>query len=101
MSTSSFYRNVCSSDALLRVRSLAGMLGFYRDVLGFRVITSAAGRAELSTTGELPALLVLEEHAEAPNRAAGTPGPGHRCECTICRQHLTAWKTPPLAVPNS
>ena len=77
MSSSSFFRNVCLSDALLRVRSLAGTLGFYRDVLGFRAITSAAGRAELSTTGEFPALLALEEHPEAPNRAAGTPGLFH------------------------
>jgi len=77
MVSSSFFRNVCLSDALLRVRSLAGTLGFYRGVLGLRVITSDPQRAELSANGDLPALLVLEEHVEAPARAHGTPGLFH------------------------
>jgi catechol 2,3-dioxygenase len=72
-----FFRNVCLSDALLRVRSLAGTLGFYRGVLGLRVISSSPQRAELSANGDLPALLVLEEHVEAPARAPGTPGLFH------------------------
>jgi catechol 2,3-dioxygenase len=77
MASSSFFRNVCPSDALLRVRSLAGTIGFYRDVLGMRVITLDGRRAELSATGDLPALLVLEERAEAPPRARGAPGLFH------------------------
>jgi catechol 2,3-dioxygenase len=77
MVSSSFFRNVCLSDALLRVRSLAKTLGFYRDGLGLRVVASDTRRAELSASGELPALIVLEEHAGAPPRARGTPGLFH------------------------
>lgn len=54
---------------MLRVRSLAETLGFYRDGLGLRVVASDTRRAELSADGDLPALIVLEEHAEARTRA--------------------------------
>jgi catechol 2,3-dioxygenase len=77
MVTSSFFRNVCLSDALLRVRSSAEALGFYRDGLCFRVVASDSRRAKLSADGDLPALIVLEEHAEAPARVRGTPGLFH------------------------
>jgi hypothetical protein len=77
MVSSSFFRNVCLSDALLRVRSLARMLDFYRGVLGLRVIRADPQRAELSANGDLPVLLVLEEHVAAPARAYGTPGLFH------------------------
>ena len=77
MVSSSFFRNVCLSDALLRVRSLAKTLGFYRDGLGLRVIASDPRRAQLSASGDPPALIVLEEHAEAPARARGAPGLFH------------------------
>jgi len=73
MSSSPFFRNVSLSDAVLRVRSLAETLRFYRDCLGLRAITANAQRAELSASGEPPALIVLEEHAEAPERLMGTP----------------------------
>ena len=77
MVSSSFFRNVCLSEALLRVRSLAETLGFYRDGLGLRAVASDTRRAELSADGDLPALIVLEEHADAPARMRGTPGLFH------------------------
>jgi len=72
-----FFRNVTLTDAVLRVRSLGTVMPFYHDVLGFRLITFDSSRAELSADGRSPALIVLEEHPEAEQRVAGTPGLFH------------------------
>jgi catechol 2,3-dioxygenase len=77
MPDSRFFRNVCLSDALLRVRALPPALAFYRDLLGLRIIMSSARRTEFSANGHRPALLVLEEHPKDEDRAPGSPGLFH------------------------
>lgn len=58
----------------LRVSELERSLAFYRDLLGLRLIETTEGAADLSATGERPALLKLREAPGVrpkPRRTAG------------------------------
>ena len=72
-----FFRSVQLSDVTLRVRELERVAAFYREVVGLRVVSSEAGRVELSATGKAPALIVLEGAPDAPERPRGRAGLFH------------------------
>lgn len=61
----------------MRVRQLGPMLAFYRDLLGFRVVTEAPGRVGLSPSGQSPSLFVLQVSPDAPPRPPGSSGLFH------------------------
>lgn len=63
---------VYTGAVYLNVLDLDAMKAFYTDIIGFRVLSEADGRAELTADGKTP-LLVLENreglHPKRPNRA--------------------------------
>lgn len=65
------------SRVTLRTARLISLVAFYRDVLGFRVITHGASEASLSATGRVPALIVLIEESHAKPRPHRTTGLYH------------------------
>jgi catechol 2,3-dioxygenase len=78
MSGSSFFRTLEITDLRLRVRHLEDTLGFYRDVLGLRVLAREGGTARLAASESAgPALVELVEAPEAPVPPPGAVGLFH------------------------
>lgn len=77
MSGSSFFRTLEITDLRLRVRHLEEILGFYRDVLGLRVLAREPGTARLAAADSGPALIELVESPEAPVSPPGAVGLFH------------------------
>ncbi|MGC4074719.1 MAG: VOC family protein [Nibricoccus sp.] len=67
------------SEVTLRVRDLARMAAFYRDVVGLSVVSETGDRVELSAlaTRTGASLIVLERAPDAPARPQGTAGLFH------------------------
>lgn len=60
----------------LRIASLERSLGFYRDLLGLRVVDDNDGSVALAA-GDAPAIITLVERPAVRHRAEGTPGLYH------------------------
>jgi catechol 2,3-dioxygenase len=73
-----FFRWVELSDVTLRVRDLARVAGFYRDVVGLRVMRETNERVAFSAaTDATREMIVLEREPNAPERQRGTAGLFH------------------------
>ena len=65
------------SQIHLRTARLEGVLAFYTDVLGLKLLRGPGYQAILSATGEKPGLLVLTEDSNAPLRPPCSTGLYH------------------------
>ena len=72
-----FFKNITLLAPVLRVHSLSKVRRFYSDVLGFKEISATENRVEFSASGKKPALLILEEDAQAPEPPRGSAGLFH------------------------
>lgn len=72
-----FFQNITLLEPILRVHSLSKVRRFYSEVLGFKEVSATETRVEFSANGKKPALLVLEEDAQAPVAPRGSAGLFH------------------------
>src|SRR3989304_7713277 len=72
----------------LHVKGLANMVVFYRDLRGSRWLENGGGRARLSATGKVPALLTLIERTDARPQGSRFAGLYHTAFCYTGRPAL-------------
>jgi catechol 2,3-dioxygenase len=85
-----FFLRVSLSDVVLRVRRIAEARRFYGETLGLKAVSDAPSRVAFSATGRAPALIVLEEDADAPEAPAGSAGLFHAALLYPGRAELAA-----------
>ena len=88
-----FFDSIELSDVTLRVRELARVAAFYRDVVGLNVARETDSRVELSASSseKKKNLIVLEHAPDAIERPRGTAGLFHaatRRGSGVCRPNL-------------
>jgi catechol 2,3-dioxygenase len=75
--SSSFFRSIEITELTLRVRDIRRVAGFYREVLGFDILSETPHRVSFSPQGRSTALIMLDSTQDSEPRPAGTAGLFH------------------------